>query len=94
VTDQGSDLELRRKYSGPYSGAFNLLVNVFSGDGTTQKTRGRTTCATEDSQPEMAVRFRLSSMHDPIDVEDSAMYRATVSDVRVGFFVMWVRCEG
>lgn len=91
--DQGSDLELKRRYNGPYSGSFNLTVNVFSGDGTPRTTRGRTTCATEDLQPEMAVRFRLSSMHDPLDVGDSAMYRATVSDVRVGFHVMWVKCE-
>ncbi|KAK4120330.1 hypothetical protein N657DRAFT_674257 [Parathielavia appendiculata] len=93
VTDKGSDLKLRPRFQGPYSGAFSLLVNVFSEDGTSRTTRGRTTCPTEDSKREMAVRFRLSSMHDPTDVGNGIKYRATVSDVRVGFHVMWVRCE-
>lgn len=85
--------DLERKYQGVYGGVFNLTMNVLPGNDTSRTTRGRTSCATEDSQPEMALSFWLSSSHYLVDVDDRIAFRATVFDVRAGLHVMWIKCE-
>jgi hypothetical protein len=87
-------MDLAKRYSGVYSGVFNLTMNVFPWKDSTRTTRGRTSCATAEKQPEMEVSFWLTSSHSPVDGDDENMYRSTVSDVSVGFHVMWERCDG
>ncbi|KAK4032674.1 hypothetical protein C8A01DRAFT_40885 [Parachaetomium inaequale] len=79
-TDEAVDMDLARKYSGVYGGVFNLTMNVFPGTDSPRTTRGRTSCATAEEQPEMEVSFWLSSSHSRVDGDDGYMYRSTVSD--------------
>ncbi len=45
-----------------------------------------------DTQPEMVLDLWVSLAHEQIDVDDSGMHKGSVSDLSVGFVVMWEKC--
>ncbi|KAG7294619.1 hypothetical protein NEMBOFW57_004695 [Staphylotrichum longicolle] len=73
-----------------YDGVFNLTMNLSPGNSRT--TRARTRCATAVEQPEMVLDVWVSLAHEQIDVDDAQVHKGSVSDVSVGFVVMWEKC--
>ena len=60
--------------------------------GNSRTTRARTRCATAVEQPEMVLDVWISLAHEQIDVDDVQVHKGSVSDVSVGFVVMWEKC--
>jgi hypothetical protein len=89
--DVAVDADLRSRYAGVYDGPFGVTMNIFSDGNDT--SRGHTRCATADAQPGLELRVRLSSSYDRVDGGDEVAGRASLKDLRVGFFVGWGRCE-
>ncbi|KAK4237595.1 hypothetical protein C8A03DRAFT_34447 [Achaetomium macrosporum] len=79
------------RYGAGYDGVFNLTMNL-SPSNSSRDRRGKTSCATQQSQPEMVLNLWISLSHEPVDVDDVTPHRGSVEDVRVGFYVMWESC--
>ncbi|KAH6621623.1 hypothetical protein B0J18DRAFT_481338 [Chaetomium sp. MPI-SDFR-AT-0129] len=94
VTDSAVETDLREKYPGGYSGPISLILNVFSENTNGTATRGRTSCATATEQPEIDIRFGLSTSHEEEEGVDGPAYEASVSDLTLELSVMWEQCDG
>ncbi|KAK4141718.1 uncharacterized protein C8A04DRAFT_30707 [Dichotomopilus funicola] len=94
VTDSAVETDLGEKYPGGYSGTINLILNVFSENTNGTQARGRTSCATATEQPEIDIRFGLSTSHEEEEGENGTAYEASVSDLTLELSVMWEQCDG
>jgi hypothetical protein len=69
---------------------FNLTLSLEPGNA--RASRAMTSCATADRQPEMLLDLWVSLTHEQIDVDDNQLHLGSVSEVSVGFVVMWEKC--